>query len=68
MENGESDASALSFADPLYLKAAVLDPTFGTMWLAHDVSTPESIKDAESTMIKAMFVILFNFNITKIGL
>lgn len=46
------DMQSVPFSDPLYLKAAVLDPSFGTMWLTHDVLVPENTKEAVSMMIK----------------
>jgi len=41
MEDDEHDAATLPFSDPLYLKAALLDPSFGTIWLMHDVLAPD---------------------------
>lgn len=54
MADGESDGPLLPFSDPLYLKAALLDPSFGMMWLTHDVLVPENTKEAVSAMIKGM--------------
>ena len=48
------DLQSVPFSDPLYLKAALLDPSFGTMWLPHDVLVPENTKEAVSMMIKGM--------------
>ena len=50
----QSEGATLPFSDPLYLKAALLDPSFGTMWLAHDVLAPENVKEDVSVMIKSM--------------
>lgn len=54
MADEQSDGATLPFSDPLYLKAALLDPSFGTMWLTHDVLVTENIKEAVSVMIKIM--------------
>ncbi|CAM4490674.1 unnamed protein product [Leuciscus chuanchicus] len=55
MADGESDGPLLPFSDPLYLKAALLDPSFGTMWLTH-VLVPENTKEAVSAMIKYLIL------------
>ncbi|KAI4803771.1 hypothetical protein KUCAC02_025419 [Chaenocephalus aceratus] len=52
MADEESDGATLPFSDPIFLKAALLDPSFGTMWLTHDVLVTENIKEAVSLMIK----------------
>ncbi|KAJ4939239.1 hypothetical protein JOQ06_028695 [Pogonophryne albipinna] len=52
MADEESDGATLPFSDPIFLKAALLDPSFGTMWLTHDVLVTENIKEAVSMMIK----------------
>ncbi len=54
MEDDHSDGGTLPFSDPLYLKAAALDPSFGSMWLAHDVLAPKNEKEAVFAMIKGM--------------
>lgn len=53
-ENSSSDCQPLPFSDPLYLKAAMLDPSFGSMWVIHDVLVPNSTKEEVSKMIKGM--------------
>ncbi|KAJ4945621.1 hypothetical protein JOQ06_023302, partial [Pogonophryne albipinna] len=52
MADEESDGATLPFSDPIFLKAALLDPSFGTMWLTHDVLVTENIKEAVSMMIQ----------------
>ncbi|KAL3062204.1 hypothetical protein OYC64_010173 [Pagothenia borchgrevinki] len=52
MADEESDGATLPFSDPIFLKAALLDPSFGTMWLTHDVLVTENIKEAVTMMIK----------------
>ncbi|KAL7373446.1 hypothetical protein ABVT39_006953 [Epinephelus coioides] len=42
----------LPFADPLYIRAAVLDPAFSMMWLQHDVLVTDDIKNDISDMVK----------------
>ena len=42
----------LPFADPLYLRAAVLDPAFALMWLDHDVLVSDLVKRELSDTIK----------------
>ena len=54
MADDQSDGATLPFSDPLYLKAALLDPSFGTMWLPHDVLAPENVTEDVSVMIKSM--------------
>ena len=54
MADGQDDGPSEPFSDPLYLKAALLDPSFGNMWLTHDVLVPEDIKESVSMMIKGM--------------
>lgn len=54
MADEQSDGATLPFSDPLYLKAALLDPSFGTMWLTHDVLVTKNVKEAVSVMIKRM--------------
>uniref|UniRef100_A0A673CRU7 HAT C-terminal dimerisation domain-containing protein n=1 Tax=Sphaeramia orbicularis TaxID=375764 RepID=A0A673CRU7_9TELE len=44
-ENSSSDCQPLPFSDPLYLKAAMLDPSFGSMWVMHDVLVPDNTKE-----------------------
>lgn len=56
MADDQSDGATLPFSDPLYLKAALLDPSFGTMWLTHDVLAPENIKEDVSVMIKNLIL------------
>ncbi|XP_053288247.1 uncharacterized protein LOC128449211 [Pleuronectes platessa] len=56
MADDQSDGATLPFSDPLYLKAALLDPSFGTMWLAHDVLAPENVKEDVSVMIKSLIL------------
>lgn len=54
MEDDQSDGGTLLFSDPLYLKAAVLDPSFGSMWLNHDVLAPKNEKESVFAVIKGM--------------
>lgn len=61
MADGERDGPLLPFSDPLYLKAALLDPSFGIMWLTHDVLVRKNTKEAVYAMIKGM---LYNFTST----
>ncbi|XP_073473983.1 uncharacterized protein [Aquarana catesbeiana] len=56
MADEQNDVATLPFSDPLYLIAAVLDPSFGTMWLTHDVLTTENVKEAVSAMIKNLIL------------
>lgn len=42
----------LPFADPLYIRAAVLDPAFALMWLEHDVLVDDDVKKDVSDMVK----------------
>ncbi|CAB1457883.1 unnamed protein product [Pleuronectes platessa] len=37
-------------------QTALLDPSFGTMWLAHDVLAPENVKEDVSVMIKSLIL------------
>ncbi|KAE8281749.1 hypothetical protein D5F01_LYC19132 [Larimichthys crocea] len=55
-ENSSSDCQPLPFSDPLYLKAAMLDPSFGSMWVIHDVLVPDSTKEEVSKMIKDLIL------------
>lgn len=61
MRRWQMDKVIFPFFDPLYLKAVLLDPSFGTMWLTHDVLVPENTKEAVSALIKGM---LYNFTST----
>ena len=54
MAEESCDMQSVPFSDPLYLKAALLEPTFGTMGLTHDVLLPKNTKEAVSKMIKGM--------------
>lgn len=54
MADEQDDGATLPFSDPLYLKAALLDPSFGTMWLTHDVLATENVNEAVFVMIKSM--------------
>ncbi|XP_073474304.1 zinc finger BED domain-containing protein 4-like [Aquarana catesbeiana] len=56
MADEQNDVATLPFSDPLYLKAALLDPSFGTMWLTHDVLATENVKEAVSAMIKNLIL------------
>lgn len=58
MEDRPGDGPALPFADPLYLKAALLDPSFGTMWLTHVLTPEEDTKDALTAMIKGIYFLV----------
>ena len=42
----------LPFADPLYMRAAVLDPEYSMMWLEKDVLVSDDIKEEVSNMVK----------------
>lgn len=42
----------LPFADPLYIRAAVMGPTFSMMWLQHDVLVTDDIKNDIADMVK----------------
>lgn len=42
----------LPFADPLYIRSAVLDPAFSMMWLQHDVLVTDDIKNDIVDMVK----------------
>lgn len=42
----------LPFADPLYIRSAVLDPAFSMMWLQHDVLVTDDIKNNIVDMVK----------------
>ncbi|CAL8242227.1 unnamed protein product [Merluccius merluccius] len=55
-ENSSSDSQPLPFSDPLYLKAAMLDPAFGSMWVTHDVLVPDDTKEEVSKMIKDLIL------------
>ncbi|XP_060753962.1 uncharacterized protein LOC132864530 [Neoarius graeffei] len=55
-ENSSSDCQPLPFSDPLYLKAAMLDPSFGSMWVIHDVLVPDNTKEEVSKMIKDLIL------------
>ncbi|XP_035849301.1 uncharacterized protein LOC118493476 [Sander lucioperca] len=56
MADGQDDGPLEPFSDPLYLKAALLDPSFGNMWLTHDVLVPEDISESVSMMIKDLIL------------
>ncbi|XP_060734585.1 zinc finger BED domain-containing protein 4-like [Tachysurus vachellii] len=56
MADGESDGPLLPFSDPLYLKAALLDPSFASMWINHDVLVPENTKEVVFAMIKDLII------------
>ena len=45
MADDQSDGATVPFSVPLYLKAVLPDPSFGTKWLAHDVLAPENVKE-----------------------
>ncbi|CAL8344814.1 unnamed protein product [Merluccius merluccius] len=40
----------------MYLKAAMLDPAFGSMWVTHDVLVPDDTKEEVSKMIKDLIL------------
>ena len=42
----------LPFEDHLYIRAAVLDPSFSLMWLHHDVLVSDDMKNDVSDMVK----------------
>lgn len=42
----------LPFADLLYIRAAVMGPTFSMMWLQHDVLVTDDIKNDIADMVK----------------
>lgn len=42
----------LPFADPLYIRAAVMGPTFSMMWLQHDVLVTDDIKNDIADMVR----------------
>lgn len=42
----------LPFGDPLYIRAAVLDPAFSMMWLHHDVLVTDDLKNDVSDRVK----------------
>lgn len=63
MADEQSDVATLPFTDPVYLKAALLDPSFGTMWLTHDVLANDNLKEAVSVMVKGMFLVVIQFNV-----
>lgn len=54
MAEESCDRQSVPSSDPIYLKAALLDPSFRSMWLTHDVLAPENTKEAVSMMIKGM--------------
>ncbi|KAJ8393227.1 hypothetical protein AAFF_G00062990 [Aldrovandia affinis] len=43
---------SLPFTDPLYIRAAVLDPAFSMMWLHHDVLVNDDPKNEVADMVK----------------
>lgn len=51
----QSDGATIPLCDPLYLKASLLDPSFGTMWLTHDFLATDDGKEAVSLVIKSVF-------------
>ncbi|KAK9976821.1 hypothetical protein ABG768_018644 [Culter alburnus] len=46
----------LPFADPLYIRSAVLDPAFSMMWLQHDVLVTDDIKNDIVDMVKDLIL------------
>lgn len=42
----------LPFADPVYIRSAVLDPAFSMLWLQHDVLVTDDIKNNIVDMVK----------------
>ena len=46
----------LPFADPLYIRAAVLDPAFSMMWLQHDVFITDDVKNVIADMVKGQWM------------
>nr|XP_055032036.1 zinc finger BED domain-containing protein 4-like [Misgurnus anguillicaudatus] len=46
----------LPFADPLYIRSAVLDPAFSMMWLQHDVLVTDDIKNEIVDMVKDLIL------------
>ncbi|KAM3857068.1 bis(5'-adenosyl)-triphosphatase enpp4 [Diretmus argenteus] len=46
----------LPFADPLYIRAAVLDPAFVLMWLEHDVLVDDDVKKDLSDTVKELIL------------
>lgn len=43
---------SLPFGDPLYIRAAVLDPAFSMMWLHHDVLVHDDLKNEVADVVK----------------
>ncbi|KAM7408106.1 hypothetical protein PAMA_001999 [Pampus argenteus] len=55
-QNSSSDCQPLPSSDRLYLKAVVLDPCFGSMWVIHDVLITDNTKEEVSRMIKDLIL------------
>uniref|UniRef100_A0A8C7DJA5 HAT C-terminal dimerisation domain-containing protein n=1 Tax=Oncorhynchus kisutch TaxID=8019 RepID=A0A8C7DJA5_ONCKI len=47
-----SDGITAPFSDPVYLKAAALDPAFSLMWVEHHVLVKEEVKDDVAQRVK----------------
>lgn len=66
-ENSSHDSQPLPFSDLLYLKAAMLDPSFGSMWIAHDVLVPDHTK-ANACQLSSCRIIAFMVNVKHMSL
>ncbi len=53
MSQPETNEGILPFSDPVYVKAAVLDPAFGVMWIEHDVLVDDKLKEQLTMEVKS---------------
>lgn len=49
------DESPAPFSDPVYLKAAVLDPAFSLQWVEHHVLVSPEIKEVLAQKVKGKY-------------
>ncbi|KAJ8398712.1 hypothetical protein AAFF_G00419090 [Aldrovandia affinis] len=57
MARASRDGATAPFLDTIYLKAAVLDPSFAMMWLGHDVLVDDEVKEQVVEMVKTSQVL-----------
>lgn len=53
MSQPETNEGILPFSDPVYVKAAVLDPAFGFIWIEHDVLVDDKLKEQLTMEVKS---------------
>ncbi|XP_056598289.1 zinc finger BED domain-containing protein 4-like [Triplophysa dalaica] len=56
MSQQHTNEGILPFSDPVYVKAAVLDPAFGVMWIEHDVLVDDKLKEQLTMEVKNLIL------------